>query len=121
MKYLCLVCFDGKEMDKFTAEEWKQLQRDSANYDEELTTSGHMILAQALASIETATTVRSRNGKVSATDGPFAETKEQVAGFILIEASDLNEAIRIAGGIPLARIGSVEVRPIMDYKTGLEA
>ena len=120
MRYLCLVCFDGKEIDNFTAEEWRQMQRDSANYDAELERSGHMVRAEALESIETATTVRMRNGKLSATDGPFAETKEQVAGFILIEAVDLNEAIRIAGGIPLARIGSVEVRPIMDFTTGLK-
>lgn len=112
MRYLCLVCFDTKAIDSFNPEEWRQIQRDSGDYDAELERSGHMVMAQALQSIETATTVRLRNGKLSATDGPFAETKEQVAGFILIEAADLNEAIRIAGGIPLARIGSVEVRPI---------
>jgi hypothetical protein len=119
MRYLCLVCFDGKEIDNFSAEAWKEMQRASAAYDEELARSGHLVMAQALESIEAATTVRLRNGKLSATDGPFAETKEQVAGFILIEAADLNEAIRIAGGIPLAQIGSVEVRPIYDFKTGL--
>ena len=120
MKYLCLVCFDGKEIDKFTADGWKEMQRASAAYDDELAHSGHYIMAQALESIDSATTVRVRNGKMSTTDGPFAETKEQVAGFILIEAADLNEAIRIAGGIPLATIGSIEVRPIMDFKTGLQ-
>jgi hypothetical protein len=118
MRYLCLVCFDTKAIDTLNPEEWRQIQRDSGNYDAELERSGHLVMAQALQSIETATTVRLRNGKLSATDGPFAETKEQVAGFILIEAADLNEAIRIAGGIPLARIGSVEVRPIMDFTTG---
>lgn len=119
MRYLCLVCFDGNELNTIDAETWEQCQVDSAAYDEELLRSGHMVHAEALQSIETATTVRVRNGKLSATDGPFAETKEQVAGFILIEAADLNEAIRIAGGIPLARIGSVEVRPVMDFKSGL--
>lgn len=119
MRYLCLVCFDGKAVDSYTSPEWLQMQRDSANYDIELSRSGHMVMAEALESAETATTVRMRNGKLSATDGPFAETKEQVAGFILIEAADLNEAIRIAGGIPLARIGSVEVRPIYSYKADL--
>lgn len=120
MRYLCLVCFDGNELNTIDAESWKQIQRDSATYDNELIRSGHMVHAEALASIDTATTVRMRNGKLSTTDGPFAETKEQVAGFILIEAADLNEAIRIAGGIPLARIGSVEVRPVMDYKSDLK-
>ena len=120
MRYLCLVCFDAKEIDNITAEEWKQVQRASGAYDRDLERSGHMVLAEALASIETATTVRVRKGKISTTDGPFAETKEQVAGFILIEAADLDEAIRIAAGIPLASIGSVEVRPIMDFKSGLQ-
>ncbi|MEO5807059.1 YciI family protein [Devosia sp.] len=113
MKYLCLVCFDGKEIEKFTTAEWAELTKESMAYDREITASGHFIMAQALQSVDTATTVRNRHGKISTTDGPFAETKEQVAGFILIEADDLNEAIRIAGGIPLAKIGSVEVRPIM--------
>lgn len=120
MRYLCLVCFDGKLIETFSAEEWRQMQQDSADYDAALERSGHMVMAQALQSTELATTVRMRNGKLSATDGPFAETKEQVAGFILIEAADLNEAIRIAGGIPLARIGSVEVRPIYDYSAELQ-
>ena len=75
--------------------------------------TGHFVAAEALMSPDTATTVRMRNGKISATDGPFAELKEQVAGFILIEAADLNEAMRIGANIPLARIGSVEVRPVM--------
>lgn len=119
MRYLCLVCFDGKVMESLSAEEWRQIQRDSAAYDDELKRSGHFVAAEALESSDTATTVRMRNGKLSSTDGPFAETKEQVAGFILIEAADLNEAIRIGGGIPLARIGSVEVRPVFDYVSGL--
>lgn len=119
MKYLCLVCFDGKAAEQFSAEQWKQMQIESATYDEELTRSGHMILAEALQSVDSATTVRKRNGKISTTDGPFAETKEQIAGFILIEAADLNEAVRIGGNIPLAKIGSVEVRPLYDFKTGL--
>ena len=74
--------------------------------------SGYRIAAEALESVQTATTVRVRNGKVSVTDGPFAETKEQLAGFYLIDARDLNEAIQVASKIPAARVGSVEVRPI---------
>jgi len=73
-----------------------------------------MLAAEALESVSTATTVRRRNGKLSITDGPFAETKEQLAGFYLIEARDLNEAIQVAGGIPAARVGSVEVRPVRE-------
>jgi len=73
---------------------------------------GRMLAAEPLESVSTATTVRMRNGKLSITDGPFAETKEQLAGFYLIEARDLNEALQVAGGIPAARVGSVEVRPV---------
>ncbi|MNN78190.1 YCII-related domain protein [compost metagenome] len=71
-----------------------------------------MLAAEALQSIQTATTVRMRNGHMSITDGPFAETKEQLAGFYLIDARDLNEALQVAGKIPAARVGSVEVRPV---------
>jgi hypothetical protein len=113
MKYLCLVCFDGAIIDTLPPGEWDTLVRDSAEYDRGLQRSGHFVAAEALMSSDTATTVRMRNGKVSATDGPFAELKEQVAGFILIEAADLNEAMRIGANIPLARIGCVEVRPVM--------
>ncbi|MOA06081.1 YCII-related domain protein [compost metagenome] len=73
-----------------------------------------MLAAEALQSVQTATTVRMRAGKLSITDGPFAETKEQLAGFYLIQAKDLNEAIQVAGKIPAARVGSVEVRPIRE-------
>jgi len=76
--------------------------------------NGHHIAAEALQPVETATTVRVRDGKVSVTDGPFAETKEQLAGFYLIDAKDLDEAIRIASEIPPARIGSIEVRPVRE-------
>jgi len=76
--------------------------------------NGVLVAAEALQPVDTATTVRVRNGKVSVTDGPFAETKEQLAGFYLIDAGDLNEAIQIASKIPPAREGSVEVRPIRE-------
>jgi hypothetical protein len=82
--------------------------------NEELQASGHLLLAQALEHVEAAATVRVRDGKLSATDGPFAETNEQLGGFVFIEARDLNEAIQIAGRIPSARIGSIEVRPVID-------
>ncbi len=115
MKYLCLVCFDTKQANAtMSKSDWDQLTRDSIAYDQQLARDGHYVAAAALQSIDTATTVHMRNGKVSATDGPFAETKEQVAGFILVNADNLDEAIAIASKIPLARIGSVEVRPVME-------
>ena len=81
------------------------------DYDEVLRQSGHFVIGQALLPVDTATTVRVRNGKLSVTDGPFAETKEQLSGIILIEARDLNEAIQVATKIPSAQLGSIEVRP----------
>jgi len=85
---------------------------DCVAYDTAVRKSGHCIASEALESVQTATTVRVRNGKLSVTDGPFAETKEQLAGFYMIEARDLNEAIQLASKIPPARVGSIEVRPI---------
>jgi len=105
MKYLCLVYLDEKRMDELPDE-------DCVAYDTQIRTSGCCLASEALQSVQTATTVRLRNGKVSVTDGPFAETKEQLAGFYMIEARDLNEAIQIASKIPPARVGCVEVRPI---------
>jgi len=113
MRFFCLVCFDGSIIDSLPPGEWDKLVRDSAEYDRELQRRGHFIAAEALTSPDTARTVRMRNGRMSATDGPFTELREQVAGFILIEAADLDEALRLAGDIPLARIGCVEVRPVM--------
>ena len=104
MKYLCLVYLDEKNLDAVPDSECKTC-------GEGLRNSGHHIAAEALQSVHTATTVRVRNGKVSVTDGPFAETKEQLAGFYLIDAKDLNEAIQLASKIPPARVGSIEVRP----------
>lgn len=89
--------------------------RDSGPYDAELTASGHMVASHALKLPEAAMTVQVRDGKMSAIDGPFMETKEMLGGFILIEARDLNEAVRIAAGIPFAKLGSIEVRPLVDY------
>jgi hypothetical protein len=104
MKYLCLVYLDE---DKLHAIDDSECQA----CGDGLRKSGHHIAAEALQSVDTATTVRVRNGKVSITDGPFAETKEQLAGFYLVDAVDLNEAIRLAAKIPPARVGSIEVRP----------
>lgn len=107
MKYVCLVYGDEKAMQTFPVEE-------CLAYSEEIGASGHRLGGEALQPVETATTVRVRGGSVSTTDGPFAETKEQLAGFYLIEARDLNEAIRVASRIPPARIGSIEVRPVRE-------
>ena len=105
MKYLCLVYLDEK---KLTAVPDRECQA----CGDSLREKGKLVAAEALQGIHTATTVRVRNGKVSVTDGPFAETKEQLAGFYLIDANDLNEAIRVASKIPPARVGSIEVRPV---------
>jgi hypothetical protein len=105
MKYLCLVY--GEEDKIATMDDYECLA-----YDAGLRASGRCIASEALEPIATATTVRVRNGRLSISDGPFAETKEQLAGFYLIDARDLNEAIQLAAKIPPARIGSVEVRPI---------
>jgi hypothetical protein len=105
MKYLCLVYGEEDKMAEIPDAE-------CLAYSEQLDDSGHHLGGEALESSHTATVVRVRQGKVSVTDGPFTETKEQLAGFYLIEARDLNDAIRIASKIPPARVGSIEVRPI---------
>jgi len=107
MKYLCLVYLDEKKLSEVPDRECKAC-------GDELRKSGHHIAAEALESVHTATTVRVRNGKTSVTDGPFAETKEQLAGFYLLDARDLNEALQLASKIPPARIGSIEVRPVRE-------
>ena len=109
MKYLCLVYM---EKDKLHAVPDSECMACGNGFREK----GLLVAAEALQPVETATTVRVRNGKVSVTDGPFAETKEQLAGFYLIEAADLNDAIQIASKIPPAREGSVEVRPVRELQ-----
>ncbi len=115
MKYLCQVWFDGTTLDVMTKDEKRKLDSDSLGYDHDLMASGNMIHAEALQSPRSAVTVRVRNGETAVTDGPFIETKEYLGGFILIEAKDLNDAIRIAAGIPLAKLGAIEVRPIYNF------
>jgi hypothetical protein len=114
VRYVCLIYFDPKKVFDQSPESIAVLDASGA-YDAELKAKGQMMMAQALTLPHEAVTVRVRDTKVSATDGPFMETKEMLGGFILIEARDLNEAVRIAAGIPLARLGSVEVRPIVDF------
>lgn len=114
MKYLCLVFYDEKNLDALSPAESDELDRQSLGYDVFLRQNGHFLAAQALQPVHSAATVRIKNGKVTVTDGPFAETREQIGGFILIEAQDMNEAIQLASRIPPLRLGGVEVRPIKE-------
>ena len=114
MKYLCIVYVDEEKLNALSESESDALDAESLAYDEELRKSGHYIVSNALQSVKTATTIRLRRGKTWTTDGPFAETKEQLGGFVLIEASNLDEAIRVASKIPPARLGCIEVRPIKE-------
>jgi hypothetical protein len=107
MKYLCLVYLDEQNLHSIHDSECKAC-------GDALRQGGHHLAAEALQPIHTATTVRVRNGRMSVTDGPFAETKEQLAGFYLVDARDLNEAIQLAAKIPPARVGSIEVRPVRE-------
>ena len=116
MKYLCLVYYDEKDLDALSKSEFDALVGESLDYDDVLEKGAHLVAANALEAVNTATTLRIRNGRISATDGPFAETKEQLGGIYLIEARDLNDAIQIAGRIPAAREGSIEVRPVWDLR-----
>jgi hypothetical protein len=113
MKYLCLVYLDK--------EHWSACPDNlCAAYGQNLRESGHLVAAEPLQPIHTATTVRIRNGNLLVTDGPFAETKELLAGFYLVEAKDLNEATRLAAGIPPAKYGSIEVRPVRELQVTSE-
>ena len=119
MKYLCLIDLDEEAMNALPPSEWNALIRECIAYSDQLQASHYYLAGDALESVHTATTVRWRNGKLSATDGPFAETKEQLAGYCLLEARDLNEAIQLASKLPPARYGSVEVRPIRELEESL--
>jgi hypothetical protein len=114
MKYLCMIHVDESALDALSPAENDALSREALEYDDELRASGHFVAAQALERAGAAAIVRTRNGRTSTTDGPFAETKEQLGGFVLIEARDLNEAIQVAARIPPGRLGCVEVRPVKE-------
>ena len=114
MKCVCLVYPVEKEMNAMSKREADTCIDESLAYAEALRRGGHLVAAQTLQPVETATTIRVRSGRLSTTDGPFAEPNEQLGGFILIEARDLNDAIQVAAKIPLARGGSVEARPIKE-------
>src|SRR5262245_21769330 len=116
MKYLCLIYSEEAKMYALPAAELEAIAGECVGFDEALRQHGQFIACERLQPVASAATVRTRNGKVSVVDGPFAETKEQLAGFYLIEARDLNEAIRVAAKIPPVRLGCVEVRPVWEYK-----
>lgn len=120
MKYLCIICAE-KVMEQMSAEDAAKHFDEYAEFTESIRKSGHYLGCNRLQPPHAATTVRVRNGKVSTTDGPFAETKEQFGGYYLIEARDLNEAIQVASRIPGAREGCVEVRPVAEDEQTMKA
>jgi hypothetical protein len=115
MRYLCLIYDDEKKVAALPESESNAFMGEYFAFTDGIKASGHYLAGEALQPVETATTVRVRNGKVGTTDGPFAETKEQLGGFYMIEARDLNDAIQVAAKIPSAKLGSVEVRPIVEF------
>ena len=115
MRYLCLIYDDEKAAGTRSKAENDQVMSEYMAFTADIRQSGQYLGGDALQPVQTATTVRVRNGKLSTTDGPFAETKEQLGGFYMIQARDLNEAIQVASRIPSARTGSVEVRPVMEF------
>ena len=114
MKYLCLVYIEEKILNALPKVERQSLSDESMAFCDDLQKKGQLIAASPLHPVESATTIRVRNGKAATTDGPFAETKEQLGGFIAIDVRDLNDAIRVAAHFPAARIGSIEVRPMKE-------
>lgn len=116
MKYIALVYYQEDIMNGMTQQEWDALNHECMDCSERLTDSNNLLAGQALQQVSSATTVRVREGKAITMDGPFAETKEQLAGFYLLEADDLNHAIQIASKIPPARFGSIEIRPVRELQ-----
>jgi hypothetical protein len=112
MKYLGIAYEEESKLNALSAGEWQALRQETLDYVESLQRSGRLILAQPLQSATRAATLRVRHGALSVTDGPFAETKEQIGGFFLFEARDFQDAIDVAAKWPSARIGSIEVRPV---------
>lgn len=114
MKYVFLVYYEESEIEKMSQRDWDSLNNECMDFGAKIAESGHRLGGQALQPTTTATTIRVRDGKLATTDGPFAETKEQLAGFYYVEAQDLDEAIRVASRIPPARLGSIEIRPVRE-------
>ena len=116
MKYLLLCCHEEKNLDSMSKSECVAVMEETMAYCEALKKSGHLIAVEQLEPVQTAMTVQVRNGKLLVTDGPFAETKEQIGGLFLIDARDLNEAIQVASKFPSVRFGSMEVRPVREFQ-----
>jgi hypothetical protein len=116
MKYICLIYDEEAKLNAMSQGEMDQLMQEYFAFGDSIRASGHYLAGDALQPVASATTVRIRNGRTSTTDGPFAETKEQLGGYYLIEARDLNDAIQVAARIPSARLGSIEVRPIQEFE-----
>jgi hypothetical protein len=114
MRYACLIYFEPKKAFNQSPEA-EEVLRDSMDPNTAIKVGGHMVMDAALQLPDQAVTVTVRDGQMAMTDGPFAETKEILGGIILIEAGDITEAARLAATIPLARLGAVEVRPLVDY------
>lgn len=124
MKYICLGYINGKEWASATEAEQQAMMDECFAYDDELKKNGHFVGGEALQGSQNATTLRWRGGKVSVTDGPFAETKEQIGGIMILEATDLNHAIRLLSNHPSMRLlrerGSWEIRPAADLTAMIE-
>ena len=112
MKYMCIAYEEEQQLSALSEPEWQALRRETLDYVDKLRKDGHLILTHPLRSARAAATVRVRGGRLTVTDGPFAETKEQIGGFFLVEAASFEEAIQVAAEWPSARIGTIEVRPI---------
>ena len=115
MKFLCLMYCEGRVFDEMSPADMTVFQEDCRTHDSDLKASGHYVAAEALESVKTATTIRVRRGTAVLTDGPFAETKEQLCGFVVIDVKDIDEALAIAKTEPFAKVGAVELRPIMNF------
>lgn len=116
MKYLCLIYDEEAKLAAMPKDESDAFMGEYFAYSEDIRQSGHYVAGEALHPVQSATTIRIRNGKLSTTDGPFAETREQLGGFYLVTARDLNEAIQVASRIPSTKTGSVEIRPVVDFE-----
>jgi len=114
MKYMLLICDEEKAWDKLSEAERKQMYGEYGQFTQQIKSSGHHLASAQLQPTSTATSVRVRDGKRLVTDGPFAETREQLGGYYLIDARDLDDAIAIAGRIPSARLGTIEIRPLVE-------
>lgn len=121
MRYACLIYDEEKKLAGMSKAEADSFMAEYFQFTEDTKKSGKYVAGEALQPISNATSLKVRNGKLSTTDGPFAETREQLGGFYLIDARDLNEALQIASRIPSAKTGTIEVRPVVDFSVQRES